>query len=213
MKLEREAKDLQDFSKEFDDFFADFDIEMDFMANRCQFDYFWTEFKGLETTMKKATNFFAVSEFKFPDFNCLTEEIELIDQIGKITDNSDFSMPLVAFNSHQLSAFHYIERAREFEKLNLIDDENYAMNDIPHYFKSIYVPDDRFLLIGGLERETALTSNRCFMIDDKGKVNYTAEMNIPRQYFTIATDYPNDTIYVIAGYNNISHVLGTFETF
>jgi len=35
MKLEREAKDLQDFSKEFDDFFADFDIEMDFLANRC----------------------------------------------------------------------------------------------------------------------------------------------------------------------------------
>ena len=48
MKLERETKDLQDFSKEFDDFFADFDTEMDFMANRCQFDYFWTEFKQLE---------------------------------------------------------------------------------------------------------------------------------------------------------------------
>ena len=79
MKLEREAKDLQDFSKEFDDFFADFDIEMDFMANRCQFDYFWTEFKQLEATMKKATNFFAVSEFKFPNFNCLTDEIQLID--------------------------------------------------------------------------------------------------------------------------------------
>ena len=100
MKLERETKDLQDFSKEFDDFFADFDTEMDFMANRCQFDYFWTEFKQLEQTMKKATNFFAVSEFKFPNFNCLKDEIDLIDQIGKVTDNSDFSMPLVAFNTH-----------------------------------------------------------------------------------------------------------------
>ena len=35
MKLERESKDLRDFSKEFDDFFSDFDTEMDFMANRC----------------------------------------------------------------------------------------------------------------------------------------------------------------------------------
>ena len=35
MKLERETKDLQDFSKEFDDFFGEFDIEMDFLANRC----------------------------------------------------------------------------------------------------------------------------------------------------------------------------------
>ena len=99
MKLEREAKDLQDFSKEFDDFFADFDTDMDFMANQCQFDYYWTEFKQLEATMKKATNFFAVSEFKFPNFNCLTKEVELIDTIGKVTDNSDFSMPLVAFNT------------------------------------------------------------------------------------------------------------------
>ena len=79
MKLERESKDLRDFSKEFDDFFSDFDTEMDFMANRCQFDYFWEEFKTLERTMKKATNFFAVSEFKFPNFNCLPSEVDLID--------------------------------------------------------------------------------------------------------------------------------------
>ena len=44
MKLEREAQDLEAFSKEFDDFFQDFDSEMDFMANRCQFDYYWNEF-------------------------------------------------------------------------------------------------------------------------------------------------------------------------
>jgi len=50
--------------------------------------------------MKKATNFFAVSEFKYPNFNCLTDEIALIDKIGKVTDNSDFSVPLVAFNTH-----------------------------------------------------------------------------------------------------------------
>ena len=50
--------------------------------------------------MKKATNFFAVSEFKYPTFNCMQEEVDLIDTIGKITDNSDFSMPLVTFNSH-----------------------------------------------------------------------------------------------------------------
>jgi hypothetical protein len=35
MKLEREAQDLENFAKEFDDFFTDFDNEMDFMANRC----------------------------------------------------------------------------------------------------------------------------------------------------------------------------------
>lgn len=87
------------------------------------------------------------------------------------------------------------------------------MNDIPHYFKSVYIPDDKFLLVGGLERETALTSNRCFLIDDKGKVMYTNDMFVPRQYFTVATDYANELIYVIGGYNHVSGVLGTFETF
>ena len=73
---------------------------MDFIANRAQFDYYWQEFKQLETTMKKATNFFAVSEFKYPSFDCMKSEVEQVDLIGKITDNSDFSMPIVAFNTY-----------------------------------------------------------------------------------------------------------------
>ena len=44
MKLEQETQNLDSFAKEFEDFFADFDQEMDFMANRCQFDYYWNEF-------------------------------------------------------------------------------------------------------------------------------------------------------------------------
>ena len=52
------------------------------------------------------------------------------------------------------------------------------------------------------------------MIDDKGKVMFSpGEMYVPRQYFTVATDYANDLIYVIGGYNGVSGVLGTFETF
>lgn len=89
-------------------------------------------------------------------------------------------MPLVAFNSHQLQAFHYIEKAREFERLSLDDEENMAQNEVPHYFKSIYIPDDKFLLVGGLERDQPATSNRCYMIDDKGKISYTREMIVPR---------------------------------
>ncbi len=58
-----------------------------------------------------------------------------------------------------------------------------------------------------------MTSNRCFIIDDKGKVMFTQEMFVPRQYFTVATDYSNDQIYVIGGYNQISGVRGTFEIF
>ena len=122
-------------------------------------------------------------------------------------------MPLVTFNSHQLAAYHYIEKEREFEKLQILDEENYAMTDVPHYFKSVYIPDDKFLLVGGLERETATTSNRCFFIDDKGKLTFAQEMFHPRQYFTVCPDYEKDSIYIIAGFNHIAGVLNTFEVF
>jgi len=118
IKLERESQDLKDYVKEFDDFLLDFDLEMDFMANRANFDYYWQEFKQLESKMKKATNFFAVSEFKPPKFESMASEIEIVDEIGKITDNSDFSMPLVVFNTYNLKyVFNYYEKLRDFERL------------------------------------------------------------------------------------------------
>jgi len=51
---------------------------------------------------------------------------------------------------------------------------------VPHYFKTVYIPDDKFLLMGGLERETSLTSSRCFIIDDKGKLTAQKDINVPR---------------------------------
>jgi hypothetical protein len=154
-----------------------------------------------------------VSEFKFPTFNCLQKEVEVVDEIGKITDVSDFSMPLVTFNSYKLAAFNYIEKAREFEKLELKDDMNLADNEVPRYFKTVYVPDDKFLLIGGLERESSKTSNRCFMIDNQGKLSAAMDLHVGRQYFAVATDYLKDLIYVIGGFNHENGVLDSFEKF
>jgi len=43
---------------------------------------------------------FARSEFKMPSFHQIGEkDLDAINQIGKIVDNSDFSMPLVVFNT------------------------------------------------------------------------------------------------------------------
>ena len=113
----------------------DFDLEMDFMANRANFDYYWQEFKQLEATMNKPTNFFAVSEFKFPTFLSMQSEIDSIDSLGQVQDNSDFSMPLVVFNTYNLSnCYNYLEKMRSFERTPLIDDESLAKNEVPHYF-------------------------------------------------------------------------------
>ena len=112
---------------------------------------------------------FSRSEFKMPTFHTLGSM--QVEKIGRIVDNSDFSMPLVVFNSQQLEAFSYQEQIREFTPVTLLDDEDLAINEIPRYFKHIYVPDDKFMLLGGLERHTSDSSARCFMIDEKAKIN------------------------------------------
>lgn len=164
--------------------------------------------------MKKSTNFFAVSEFKYPHFDHMQSEIEQIDTIGSITDNCDFGMPLVIFNTYNLSScYNYYEKMRQFERLPLQDETNLSQNEVPHYFKTVYIPDDKFLVMGGLERESSITSARCFLIDEKGKLSVTSDMQIGRQYMTVCTDYPLDKIYVIGGYNSEKGLLRSFETF
>ena len=102
---------------------------------------------------------------------------------------------------------------RQFERLPLLDETNLSLNEVPHYFKTVYIPDDKFLVVGGLERETSITSRRCFLIDEKGKLSVTNDMQIGRQYMTICSDYTQDKIYVIGGFNSESGLLRSFETF
>jgi hypothetical protein len=140
-----------------------------------------------------------------------------IEKIGRIVDNSDFSMPLVVFNSQQLEAYSYQEQIREFSPVTLLDDEDLAINEIPRYFKHIYVPDDKFMLLGGLERHTSDSSARCFMIDEKAKINRLQDMDIGRQYFTLCIDNTNKEnktyVYVMSGFNHEYQILTEVERF
>jgi hypothetical protein len=194
---------LQAYCKEFGYFVGDFDCDMDYMANRANFDYYWQEFKQLEATMKKSTNFFSVSEYKYPTFQTMKSELDQIDNLGAIADNSDFSMPLVVFNTYNLQAvYNYFEKVRSFERLPLNDERALAKNEVPHYFQTVYIPDDKFLVLGGLERETSITSQRCFIVDDRGRLSTTADLNVGRQYTTICLDREFEEVYAIGGYHS-----------
>ena len=104
MKLQKEINHLSEFNNEIMDFINDFDTEMDFLANKASYENgFKLEFQELltERVNKRSDNdIFSRSEFKMPSFSQIGEkDISIIDQIGKIVDNSDFSMPLVVFNT------------------------------------------------------------------------------------------------------------------
>ena len=95
---------LAEYKADFDDFILDFDIEMDFLANQANFENgYKTEYKELLTdriNRRSDNDIFSRSAFKMPSFHRIGQkDMEVIDHIGKIVDNSDFSMPLVVFNS------------------------------------------------------------------------------------------------------------------
>ena len=224
MKLQKEINTLGEFKSDFADFLTDFDLEMDFLANKASYeDGYKQQYQELlqEKINRRSDNdIFSRSEFKMPSFCQIGEkDMSVIDQIGKVVDNSDFSMPLVVFNTQQLQAFSYQEHLREFSVVDLIDEDNLAALEIPRYFKSVYVPDDKFMLIGGLERHTSASSARCFSIDERAKINRLQDMDIGRQYFTICLDeaknnFANKTyIYVISGFNHEYQILTEVERY
>ena len=105
MKLQKELDTLDEFKTDFNDFIADFDLEMDFQANQANYEESYkAQYQELlhDKINKRSDNdIFSRSEFKMPTFSQAgTKDIGIIDQIGKIVDNSDFSMPLVVFNTN-----------------------------------------------------------------------------------------------------------------
>lgn len=80
----------------------EFDQEMDYLANRASYEDYCQDLLTLEEDSKKSTQFFKTSEYKEPKFQFLQTDLESTDFLGKIVDTSDFSIPLVAFNTYQL---------------------------------------------------------------------------------------------------------------
>ena len=77
---------------------------MDYLANKASFeDGYKKEYQEMlsEKINRRSDNdIFSRSEFKMPSFHQIgTKDLSVIDEIGKIVDNSDFSMPLTVFNT------------------------------------------------------------------------------------------------------------------
>jgi hypothetical protein len=79
-------------------------MEMDYLANKASFEEgLRSEYEVMLTeriNRRSDNDIFARSEFKMPTFSHIGEkDINALDMIGKIVDNSDFSIPLVVFNN------------------------------------------------------------------------------------------------------------------
>ena len=219
--------ELEKFRLDFKDFFEEFDKEMDYLANKASFDNYKQEMNEIESEIKKPSQFFMCSSFKYPTFGHVQADTDWVANLGRITDNSDFSMPLVAFNTYSLELFNYSEKVREFVQLKVSGDEYMEIrkSDIPKYFKSLYLPIlNQFLIVGGLDKQNLLSSPKSYLIDERGKLIECNEMQIGRQYQTMClfTKEPttNDEIcgadfdvYSISGYNSDQGLLPSAEKY
>ncbi len=55
MKMERDLQEMRNFSSDFQEFFADFDSEMDYLANKASLDGQVQELQFIEKELKKGT--------------------------------------------------------------------------------------------------------------------------------------------------------------
>ena len=71
------------------------------------------------------------------------------------------------------------------------------------------------MLIGGLERLTAHSSMRCFLIDESANLNRLQDMAYGRQYFSTCVDNWSDQtyVYVISGFSHEHQLLPEVERF
>lgn len=96
---------MQEFKTDFEDFVKDFDIEMDFLANKATFETgYKAEYGELVregVNRRSDGDVFLRSDFRPPSFCQVgAKDIGVVDQIGKIVDNSDFSQPLALFDTY-----------------------------------------------------------------------------------------------------------------
>ena len=79
---------------------------------------------------------------------------------------------------------------------------------MPRFFKSVYIGDERLLLVGGLERSSSQSSVKSYILD-KGKLSAASDLAIGRQYFSLLFD--NQDVYAIGGYNHEQGILEECE--
>ena len=77
----------------------------------------------------------------------------------------------------------------------------------------MYIPDDKFLLLGGQERNVPLSSSKTYLLDERGKLTFISDMLYGRQYFALCGDYLAELAYVIGGFNHEHGLLGSVETY
>ena len=91
---------MDEFKSEFDLFYKEFDMEMDFHANRAEFMKLLKGYEDLSKLSNKKPFFLEAAKFSLPRFETVKSDLEDLLSIGKVSDTSPHSMPMVVLNTY-----------------------------------------------------------------------------------------------------------------
>ena len=92
-----------------------------------------------------------------------------------------------------------------------IDEENFA-EKMPKNFKSFFIGNETFLIGGGYDEKLNKSSKKVYSVI-RGKLQELMEMHKGRQFFPMITDYSNQYVYCIGGFNTKKGALDHVERY
>ena len=139
----------------------------------------------------------------------ILDDDSLINIIGKVVEGQDIKEPLVVFNVTNYAVHEYLIKQKCWVQ-KLTDFAEIELNKVPKYFKYCYIPNDKYLLVGGIDSSTKKPSPKTFIFEE-GHINPCGNLLYTRLYFGLANHL--DNIYAIAGYSSDQKYLSSCEKF
>ncbi len=112
---------LHNFSQNFMNFFCNFGItwflnyscvdeQADFNSNKATYSRFLRDLEKIRESNQKKAYYFKIPKVRRSEFKFIDSDLKLIDNMGKIQDNSNGEDPLVVFNTQNFGMFEYRQK-------------------------------------------------------------------------------------------------------
>jgi len=105
----------------------------------------------------------------------------------------------VIFSSENFGLFEYRHKIDQYFTLPILDEENLA-EKMPKNFKTAFIGNETFLIVGGFDVKQGKTSKKVYSLH-RGKITENIEMYKSRQFFPLILDSTSSFVYAIGGFN------------
>lgn len=122
----------------------------DFNSNKATYSKYLRDLEKIKEASQKKTYYFKLPKYQESEFKYIESDLQRVETMGKIIDNSNSQIPIVIFNTESVGVFDYRESRQSFVPLQILDEENLA-EKIPKAFKGVFIGNESFMLAGGYD--------------------------------------------------------------